>query len=307
MTATPVFRFAPSPNGPLHLGHAYSALLTFEMARACGGRFLLRIEDIDIGRCRPEFEAQILDDLAWLGITWEEPVRRQSEHLDFYQGAVARLREQELLFPCFASRKEIAAAVSASGISPYPHDPDGVPLYPGLSRTLSEREIAVRREAGEAYALRLDSARAAALGRESAGAPITFRQFDRRGRVHQVAAEPERWGDAVIARKDIGTSYHLSVVLDDALQGVTHVTRGRDLLAATDLHTLLQILLGLPRPLYHHHRLIPNAEGRKLSKSRKGKSLKSLRKNGVTPDEIRALLGLDAPFGTLFPAQSGQA
>ena len=293
MSTRPIFRFAPSPNGELHLGHAYSALVSFDMARRLGGRFLLRIEDIDVGRCRPEFEARILEDLAWLGLEWEEPVRRQSEHFETYRDAAARLEDRGLLYPCFATRKEIAEAVSAA--SEPLTDPDGAPLYPGLYRGARRAEIERRRAAGEAHALRLDLERAVAAARERAGADIAFTELAADGRHEAVhTAEPGRWGDTVIVRKDVPTSYHLSVVVDDALQGVTHVTRGRDLFAATDLHRLLQILLDLPEPLYHHHGLIADAEGRKLSKSHEDRSLRSLRDHGATPADIRRMVGLRA-------------
>ena len=296
MTTEAVFRFAPSPNGALHLGHAFSALLTFDMARALNGRFLLRIEDIDVGRSRADFETQIYQDLAWLGIEWESPVRRQSEHFAFYRDALTRLEAMDLLFPCFASRKDIADAVAASGTSPYPHDPDGTPLYPGLGRALSGEEIAAKKLAGEPYALRIDIARAAAIAADKSGGPVSFLEFDDRGEIREISVNPGRWGDAVIARKDVPTSYHLAVVLDDAFQAITHVTRGQDLLASTDVHRLLQILLDLPQPLYHHHRLIRDETGRKLAKSHEDKSLKSLRENGAQPDDIRKLVGLDKSF-----------
>ena len=293
MSTRPIFRFAPSPNGELHLGHAYSALVSFDMARRLGGRFLLRIEDIDVGRCRPEFEARILEDLAWLGLEWEEPVRRQSEHFETYRDAAARLEDRGLLYPCFATRKEIAEAVSAGSV--HLTDPDGAPLYPGLYRGAPRAEIQRRRAAVEAHALRLDLERAVAAARKRAGADIAFTELATDGQRETVhTAEPGRWGDTVIVRKDVPTSYHLSVVVDDALQGVTHVTRGRDLFAATDLHRLLQILLDLPEPLYHHHDLIADAEGRKLSKSHEDRSLRSLRDHGATPADIRRMVGLRA-------------
>lgn len=283
-----VFRFAPSPNGHLHLGHALSALVTWDTSRAMGGRFILRIEDIDIGRCRPEYESQMLDDLAWLGLEWEEPVRRQSEHFATYREALNKLEAQGLLYPCFASRKEIAAKAI-----PDMTDPDGAPLYPGLHRDLSDAEIAKRKKAGEPFALRLNMAKAIGAARELGEQPLTFDRFDpQTGRMNTEQAQPERWGDAVIARKDVPTSYHLSVVVDDALQGVTHVTRGQDLLTATDIHRLLQVLLGLPAPRYHHHRLLLDETGRKLSKTQRDKSLASLRHEGATPEDIRRLSGL---------------
>jgi glutamyl-Q tRNA(Asp) synthetase len=290
MTTRPVFRFAPSANGELHLGHALSALLGYEHAKAAGGRFLLRIEDIDAARIRPEHVAGIFADLRWLGLEWEKPVLRQSSRMAAYRTAARRLEAQGLLYRCFATRTEIEAAAAGAGT-----DPDGAPLYPGLWKGRSEHDIAEAVAAGRPCALRLDMAaatRAAAgvlngrhldfveLGDGNDGAPPT------------VEAHPERWGDAVIVRKDIAASYHLAVVVDDAWQGVTHVTRGRDLFAATDLHHLLQVLLGLPAPVYRHHRLIVDAAGRKLSKSARDTSLRSLRDGGTTPGEIRRLAGL---------------
>jgi glutamyl-Q tRNA(Asp) synthetase len=273
-----VFRFAPSPNGHLHLGHALSALLNHDMARAAGGRFLLRIEDIDASRCRPEFETAILEDLAWLGLTWEEPVRRQSAHLDAYRAALARL--DGLVYPSFESRGEIARLAAAHGPA-WPSDPDGAPLYPGAARDIASEERE-RRMVAEPYALRLDMA--AALARIG---PLSWREGD-----GSVAAQPEAWGDVVLARKDIPTSYHLSVVVDDALQGITHVVRGQDLYWATSVHRVLQELLGLPAPVYQHHRLILDDEGRKLSKSTQATALRELRAQGVAPAEIRGMVGL---------------
>lgn len=288
MSEPPVFRFAPSPNGDLHLGHAYSALASAELAEAFGARFLLRIEDIDIGRCRPEFEASILDDLAWLGLTWETPVRRQSEHLDYYSEMLARLDALELLYPCFATRSEIA---KASGSDPA-RDPDGGILYPGLYRGLDNEEAARRKAEGEPYALRLKMNEALAIARKRTGNDLMFRAFSRDGSERTCIANPECWGDVVVARKDVPTSYHLAVVVDDALQGVTHVTRGQDLLAATDVHRLLQVLLELPEPLYHHHDLILDDAGRKLSKRDRDTSLRSLRDSGLSADDIRHRIGL---------------
>lgn len=284
-----VFRFAPSPNGYLHLGHALSALVTRETARRFDGRFLLRIEDIDIARCRPEYEAAILEDLAWLGLEWEEPVRRQSEHFDTYRETLEKLMAMNLLYPCFASRREIAESAV-----PGRTDPDGAPLYPGLHKGLAQDEAAAREAAGEPFALRLDMEKAIETARRMKAWPLTFTAFDpQSGARDTVRCDPARWGDAVIARKDVPTSYHLAVVTDDALQGVTHVTRGLDLLASTDIHRLLQTLLGLPQPAYYHHRLLTGAKGRKLSKSDRVKSLKSLRAEGVTPNGIRRLAGLE--------------
>ncbi|WP_201859070.1 tRNA glutamyl-Q(34) synthetase GluQRS [Microvirga soli] len=290
----PVFRFAPSPNGRLHLGHAYSALLNADFAQRFDGRLLLRIEDIDTTRCRPEFEEAIYKDLAWLGLAWEEPVRRQSEHFDDYHAAFRALKGRGVVYPCFCSRKEIAEAVACreaeaktGAAQPWPRDPDGASLYPGTCRDLSAGEIEQRIAAGEPHAWRLDGA---AL-HELLPGPHGYCRFDRDGREEEVAADPWRWGDAVIVRKDTPTSYHLSVVVDDALQGVTHVVRGQDLEAATDLHILLQALLGLPTPLYHHHGLVLDPEGDKLAKSRQSQALAELREAGATPQSIRQRLG----------------
>lgn len=288
MSDPPVFRFAPSPNGDLHLGHAYSALITADLAAAFGGRLLLRIEDIDIGRCRPEYEASILDDLKWLGLRWEEPVRRQSEHLDCYGALLARLEALGLLYPCFATRSEIAKATGPNAA----RDPDGGILYPGLYRGIGEEEADRRKAEGEPFALRLKMKEALAIARRSIGSELTFRSFSRDGSEQTRHTDAQRWGDVVIARKDVPTSYHLSVVADDALQGVTHVTRGQDLLAATDVHRLLQVLLELPEPLYHHHDLILDDAGRKLSKRDRDTSLRSLRDSGLSADEIRHRVGL---------------
>jgi glutamyl-Q tRNA(Asp) synthetase len=283
-----VLRFAPSPNGRLHLGHALSALTGFEMARRLGGRFLVRIEDIDTGRARPEFVAGIFEDLAWLGIAWDEPVLVQSQHFPDYLDAARRLEAAGLLYPCFATRTEIAdaARLAETGV-----DPDGAPLYPGLHKGLSADEQQRRRERGEPFALRIDMVRAMASVRERLnGLPLTFVELDRDGAPQVRFAHPARWGDTVIVRKDVPASYHLAVVVDDARQGVSHVTRGRDLFAATDLHRLLQVLLGLPEPVYHHHPLVADAAGNKLSKSLAATSLASLRAAGVSPDDVRAQL-----------------
>ena len=286
----PVFRFAPSPNGYLHLGHAFSALLNFDMAQAAGGRLLLRIEDIDATRCRPEFEAAIYEDLAWLGLEWEQPVRRQSGHLDEYRAALARLDARRLTFPSFESRAEIARLVAdRQSHVRWPHDPDGAPLYPGAARMMGEDERSARLAAGEPYALRLDMTRAL----EWTGALQWTEDGEGPSRERgAVAADPAAWGDVVLARKETPTSYHLSVVVDDARQGVTHVVRGQDLFWSTSVHRLLQALLDLPVPTYHHHRLIPDAEGRKLSKSTRATGLRELRAQGMTPGDIRRLVGL---------------
>lgn len=275
----PVTRFAPSPSGLLHLGHAHSALFAWHAAR--GGRFLLRIEDIDIGRCRPELEAAILEDLAWLGLDWERPVWRQSERLAAYRAALARLEAAGLLYPCFCTRKEIRAEIERAGQAP--HGPEG-PLYPGLCRALSAGERAARLAAGESHALRLDMAKACA-----AAGPLTWRE---RGRPEApVAATPELLGDVVLARKEIATSYHLAVTLDDAEQGVTLVTRGEDLFHATHVHRLLQALLDLPEPEWHHHGLLTDEAGRRLAKRHDALSLRALREAGRSPAEVRAMAG----------------
>lgn len=286
-----VFRFAPSPNGDLHLGHALSALLNAEAARAAGGRLLVRIEDIDGARSRPEFVARILEDLDWLGIAYERPVRRQSEHLADYRTALERLAALGLTYPAFASRAEIAAAVAereAAGGAPL-RDPDGAPLYPGLDRTLPPAEAAARVAAGEPHAVRLRMAEAAGVA-----GPLTWREEGEgpAGESGRIAADPLAWGDVVLARKDAPASYHLAVVVDDAAQGVTDVVRGQDLFHATSVHRLLQALLGLSAPVYRHHRLILGPDGRKLSKSLKSTSLRALRAEGATPVDIRRMVGL---------------
>jgi glutamyl-Q tRNA(Asp) synthetase len=286
----PVFRFAPSPNGPLHLGHAYSALLNFDLAQERGGRFLLRIEDIDPARCRPEFEAAIYQDLAWLGLAWEMPVRRQSEHLGEYRRAVEKLSELGLVYPSFESRAEIARLVAqreAEGV--WPRDPDGAPLYPGSARLLSSGERTRLIESGAPYALRLDMevaiARAGDLSWTEQGEGPD-------GETGPIAARPQAWGDVILARKETPTSYHLSVVIDDALQGVTDIVRGQDLFHATSVHRLLQRLLGLPEPVYRHHRLIRDEDGHKLSKSSGSTGLRELRASGAGAADVRGLLDL---------------
>lgn len=285
--ATPTFRFAPSPNGALHLGHAYSALFAERAAREAGGRFLLRIEDIDMLRCSEAHARQCLDDLAWLGLAWEEPVRRQSEHYRDYRAALARLDAMGLLYPCVCSRQTIERA---AGPNP-PRDPEGAARYPGTCGRLSASDSLALREGP--HALRIDMRRAIAT------APAL--NFDEEGagpagETGRLAVDPSPWGDVVLARRDIGTSYHMAVVTDDALQAVTHVTRGQDLFHATHIHRLLQALLDLPAPRYRHHRLIPDEAGRKLSKSKGAPSLASLREAGVTASEIRKTLGFP-PWG----------
>jgi glutamyl-Q tRNA(Asp) synthetase len=287
----PVFRFAPSPNGHLHLGHALSALLNADMARTAGGRLLLRIEDIDATRCRPEYEAAIYEDLAWLGLSWEEPVRRQSKHLGDYQAALSRLDEMGLIYPAFESRAEIARLVDArEAEGPWPRDPDGAPLYPGDAKHMQAADRARRMAAGEPYALRLDTQ--AALARTG---PLTWTETGEGpdGETGTVTADPARWGDVVLGRKDVPGSYHLAVVVDDAAQYVTDVVRGRDLFHATSVHRLLQVLLGLPEPRYHHHRLLLDEGRHKLSKSTRSTGLCELRAQGLTPADICRLAGLD--------------
>ncbi|MET0220569.1 MAG: tRNA glutamyl-Q(34) synthetase GluQRS [Tardiphaga sp.] len=280
----PVFRFAPSPNGYLHLGHAFSALLNFDLARASGGRLLLRIEDIDPARCRPEFEAAIAEDLAWLGIAWETPVRRQSAHLSDYRGVTDTLTAMGLLYPSYESRAEIARMVAAKeACGPWPRDPDGAPLYPGRAAVLPAAA------AGAPMALRLDMAAACGVtGR------VSWQELGQGpdGQTGTVDARPEAWGDVVLARKETPTSYHLSVVIDDALQGVTDVVRGQDLFWSTSVHRVLQHLLGLPTPAYRHHALIRDAAGAKLSKSTGSTALRALRADGATPADIRRMFGL---------------
>ncbi|VIO80607.1 tRNA glutamyl-Q(34) synthetase GluQRS [Bradyrhizobium ivorense] len=290
MPSPPVFRFAPSPNGYLHVGHAYSALLNFDLARQTGGRLLLRIEDIDVTRCRPEFETAIYEDLAWLGIAWETPVRRQSEHFAAYRAAVEQLAAQGLVYPSFESRAEIARLVAEQDArGAWPRDPDGAPLYPGTAKSLAADERDRLMAQGLPFALRLDMAaacaRAGGLAWREAGAGSG-------GETGEVAARPEAWGDVILARKETPTSYHLSVVIDDALQGVTDVVRGMDLFWSTSVHRLLQTLLGLPQPAYRHHRLIHDAAGQKLSKSTRATGLRELRAAGATPADIRRLVGL---------------
>ena len=281
-SSKPVLRFAPSPNGRLHLGHAYSALVTWNAAAQLGGTALLRIEDIDAERSKPEFVADIMEDLAWLGLEWPEPVMLQSQRMDAYADAGNHLRNQGLLYPCFCSRSEIAAAADGT-------DPDGAPLYPGTCRHLDRGEQIERLERDDPVQFRLDTeaaiARAGMLSFTVVGPLVTDRPQIR-------YARPERWGDVVLQRKGTPTSYHLSVVVDDAVQGITHVTRGRDMEAATDIHVLLQMLLGLPSPIYHFHRLILDDEGKKLAKSKGSQSLADLRAQGWTPEDVKRAVGL---------------
>lgn len=286
---TPVFRFAPSPNGRLHLGHALSALINAEMAADTGARLLLRIEDIDLTRCTPELEQAVFDDLDWLGISYERPVRRQSEHFPLYRQALDTLIARGLVYPAFLTRGEVKARVAAfeenGGV--WPRDPDGVPLYPTEERDLSTEERAEKLATTERHALRLDMAKAVA----AIGHPLSWAETGD-GPRGEITADPKAWGDVVLWRSDAPASYHLAVTVDDAAQGVTNVVRGLDLFHATSVHRLLQTLLGLPQPVYHHHRLILGPDGRKLSKSAGDTALAALRAEGKTPSDIRALVGI---------------
>lgn len=270
-----VTRFAPSPTGYLHLGHAYSALNGWLRARQVGGRFLLRMEDIDITRCRPTFDAAVLEDLSWLGLDWDGPIRRQSEHLQDYKTALGKLQDIGVLYPCFCTRKDIAAATSA------PHGPDRQ-IYPGTCRNLPAEVIKLRFAENIPYALRIDIAKAQLLTGDL--------YFEEEGQ-GSIAAQPQQLGDVVLARREFPCSYHLCVTVDDALQGITLVTRADDLLPATHIHRLLQALLDLPTPHYAHHTLLTNIDGIRLSKRTDARSLRSFRESGSTPAEIRALAG----------------
>ncbi len=280
-----VTRFAPSPTGYLHLGHAFSALTAYRGAKKAGGRFLLRIEDIDRGRCRPEFETAIYEDLAWLGLEWERPVRRQSAHFADYAAALDALIARGVVYRCFKTRKEVLDEIaSAPHLSPRgPEDPQ----YVGAPLSADEEEQ--RLGAGEPFAWRLSMRRA----RETLGEEFDRLSFceETLGGARLVKATPEIFGDLIVARKDAGTSYHLASVIDDALQGVSHVIRGEDLFTATHVHRLLQALLGLPTPIYRHHRLITDDAGKKFSKRDQAAALRALRESGATPDDVIAMLG----------------
>ncbi|KZL00837.1 Glutamate--tRNA ligase [Pseudovibrio sp. Ad5] len=283
---SPVYRFAPSPNGHLHLGHAYSAILNDAAAKQNSGRFLLRIEDIDTVRCTPQLQEDMLEDLKWLGLHWETPVRRQSEHFSEYAKALAQLEAMGLVYKAYLTRAQIKRFVAKQDASdtPWPRDPDGAPLYPGDSSVLSEQEQKALQNSDASYALRLNMAKAIKL----AGTSLTWNEAHH----GKIQANPAAWGDVVLARKDTPTSYHLSVVVDDALQGITHILRGKDLYHATSVHRLLQTLLDVPEPHYEHHDLILDKTGRKLAKSAKDTSLRELRASGVTSEQIRERLGL---------------
>ena len=276
-----VTRFAPSPTGWLHLGHAYAALFAHEAAKKTGGRLEVRLEDIDTSRVRPVYEGGIWEDLEWLGLKWEMPVRRQSEHFADYQQALNVLSGLDVLYPCFCTRKEIQEEIARAGNAP--HGPDG-PLYPGICRNRSPEERERLISQGATYALRLNVAKACGV----AGSDLRWTDLTR----GEQKAEPGLLGDVVLARKETPTSYHLAVVVDDAIQGITLVTRGEDLLEATHVHRLLQALLRLPVPRWQHHRLITDAQGKRLAKRDDARSLRALRAEGWTPERVRAELGL---------------
>lgn len=284
----PVFRFAPSPNGDLHLGHAYSALVSAAQAERHDGVFLVRIEDIDPVRSSRRFEQRILDDLAWLGLAWQQPVRRQSEHFDDYAAALDKLIELGVVYKSFATRGEIKAMAPARANPRL--DPDGQILYP---QALKRRDLEHAQPRGRPHAWRLDAGAAAAAIAQKSTIPLEFTELCQgpQGEQGVIAVDFSLWGDVVIARKDVPTSYHLSVVFDDAAQNISHVTRGHDLFHATHIHRILQVLLDLPTPLYYHHDLIRDDTGRRLSKSAADKSLRALREEGAAPADIRAMVG----------------
>ncbi len=275
-----VTRFAPSPTGYLHIGHAFSALTAYH-ARGKGGTFHLRIEDIDPGRCKPEFTDAILEDLDWLGLEWETPVRKQSEHMDDYDKALRKLEIKGLLYPCFCTRSEIKTEIEQSVHAP--QGPDG-PIYPGICRKLSDEKREDRIDAGDPHVRRLDMQGAAAIA-----GPLAWKDENQ----GLVKAKPERFGDVVLARKDVPTSYHLAVTVDDHLQGVTMVNRGADLAPSTDVHRLLQGLLGYTPPGYNHHRLIRDTTGRRLAKRDQDMTIRALRESGYTPDEVINMTGFE--------------
>jgi glutamyl-Q tRNA(Asp) synthetase len=294
LATAPVLRFAPSPNGALHLGHAYSALMNERIAAETSGRVLLRIEDLDRTRCKPQFEAAIVDDLAWLGLPFHAP-RRQSEHGDDYAAALARLDQRGLIYPCFCSRSEIARVSNGR------RDPDGAPLYAGACRALSSDEARDRMARGDKATLRLNMQ----LAMNAGPASLAWTEYGEGAVPSRIDAVSEIWGDVVLRGRDLAASYHLAVVVDDALQGVTDVVRGRDLFAATAVHRLLQTLLGIPGPRYRHHRLVLDRSGTKLSKSRQSWSLAELRTSGLTPGEVRASLGFGIGTCPAFAVEFG--
>ena len=276
-----ITRFAPSPTGYLHLGHVHAALVAFNAAQANDGRFIVRIEDIDRGRCRAEFEDAIFEDLAWLGFTWEEPVRRQSEHLDDYAGALETLKQQGLLYPCFCTRKDIRDEIQQSSQAPHV-GPEGL-IYPGTCRTLSPDDREQNISSGKSYALRLNMAEAC----RRAG-PLTW--LDQKNN-QSIDATPNHFGDVILARKDTPTSYHLACTIDDHLQGITLVTRGEDLQPATHVHRLLQALLELETPSYHYHGLITDETGERLAKRHQAETIRALRYNGLSPEDVKKRAG----------------
>jgi glutamyl-Q tRNA(Asp) synthetase len=288
----PLFRFAPSPNGRLHLGHAYSALLNAATAATVGGGFLLRIEDIDQSRCKPEYEGAIIADLAWLGLTFAQAPRRQSAHVADYARALAMLEARGLVYPCCCTRGEIARASAGAC------DPDGAPLYPGTCRLMSASARQARLAGAENLAMRLDMARALAL----APADLSWREYGEGTAEMRVQADPSLWGDFVLKRKEMAASYHLAVVVDDAAQGVSDVMRGNDLFQATAAHRLLQSLLEIAAPRYRHHRLVRDSIGEKMSKSASSTTLEELRGNGVAAEEVRAALGFGGAFAGVLKA-----
>jgi glutamyl-Q tRNA(Asp) synthetase len=287
-----VTRFAPSPTGPLHLGHAFAAFAAFDAAQSAGGRFLLRMEDIDRARCRRAYESAILEDLAWLGLTWQSPVRRQSEHFAFYAQSLEKLKDADLLYPCFCTRKEIAAEIARASGAPHLNlqGAEGT-IYPGTCRTLSMAQRKARGADGALYAWRIDIQKASSLA-----GPLTFMESGSgpNGENGLQKVQPELLGDVVLARKEVPTSYHLAVVADDALQEVSLVTRGEDLFHATHIQRLLQRLLGLPEPHYAHHRLVTSPDGKKFSKRDTSVTLGSLRQQGAQVADIKRQIGLIA-------------
>ncbi|MGD1935343.1 MAG: tRNA glutamyl-Q(34) synthetase GluQRS [Candidatus Phaeomarinobacter sp.] len=285
-TSSLATRFAPSPNGHLHAGHAFSALTAWDWAKANNARFLVRVEDTDRARARAEFEQSQLEDLAWLGLTWEQPVRRQSEHMTDYQRGLDRLTELGVIYPCFCTRKDIAEAPIA------PHGPDGA-VYPGTCRHLSRDVQETKKAEGTPFALRLDTARALEIAERLTGNRLTFMEHGTgpNGETGRLPADMSAIGDAVIARKDGVIAYHLAVVMDDAAQGITHIIRGQDLFFATPFHRLLQVLLDLLEPAYIHHRLILDDTGERMAKRRGSRTLRDLRDDGSSPADIRRMVG----------------
>ncbi|MEO0328688.1 MAG: tRNA glutamyl-Q(34) synthetase GluQRS [Pseudomonadota bacterium] len=290
--AAPVFRFAPSPNGELHLGHAYSALLNLKMARETDGKILLRIEDIDITRCTQELEKQMLEDLEWIGFEWDEPPRRQSENLSDYRDALLELERNGLIYPSLMSRAEIRAQIAEleSNQTVWPRDPDGSPIYPGNEREKLPIDRPLLESTLGKFNIRLDVETAMLLS----GTELNWQESGAgpRGETGETPADPKQWGDVILARKDTPTSYHLACVVDDELQGITHIVRGQDLFYATAIHRLLQYVLDLPEPIYHHHALVLDTGGQKLSKSRHDTSLRQLRESGISVKELKDLIKL---------------